>query len=313
MTGPARIAWPRRLRIAAEIAIMFGGLLLLDAWGAGNGGLAGVEPHPFWLPVIVLALAYGTTPGLVAAGLASAWWLTHGPAAQGGHDYFDYLFHRSLQPLLWFVAALGIGEVTKMRAARRIRCEQQAEIATGNVARLTDAFDRLSETNRDLQVRVATDERTIGHVVATATGLSASDPAERCAAIGHLVALAARSEDFTCYRLTDAASSIWLHGPAVAGHRDPLPATLIGRLAQGLVHVARAEDRVALAGIGVAAVPLPGDGAPIGCLVFHSLPVAALGAQAAAEMVEIASWLGPLLAVAQGMERTPARVVEQVA
>lgn len=291
------LRWRRMLRIALELGVGFGALWLLDVWTTGGTGFVRLDPNPFWLPVLVMALAYGTGPGLVAAALASTVWLAHVGETPGMGDYLDHLFRVSVQPLLWFVAAVAIGEVTMMRIARHARLEKRGGTAARNVARLTEAFDRLSKTNRTLQVQVATDERTLGHVVATASRLSSSDTAPRRAAIVRLVAMAARTEDFTCYRLVGGEARAWLCGDGAVGH-EIASGMLLDRLRErdGIVHAARQADRDALDGIGVAAIALHAEtGDLVGCLVLHSLPFAALGPHRLAELTEIGVWLAPLL------------------
>jgi hypothetical protein len=135
-------------------------------------------------------------------------WLLHAHENGGERDYLDHLFHLSLPPLLWFVAAVAIGEVTILRTNRHARLERRDRVARRNLARMTEAFDALSRTNRRLQVQIATESATLGHVIDTATRLSSADPADRREAIVRLTALAARTEDFTCYRIAgDEATS----------------------------------------------------------------------------------------------------------
>lgn len=297
--------WRVRLRVAMETIALFAGLALLDWATTGGTGFAGVHPNPFWLPVLVLALAYGTGAGIAAAAIASMLWLAHVHGNAGARDYLDYLFHLSLQPLLWFVAAVAVGEVTMIRLARHRWLERREGTARRNVARLTEAFHRLSRTNRVLQVAISTEARTVGHAIATATRLASGDPVERRAAIAHLIALATRTEDFTCYRIADGVARAWLRGATPTGARDVLPAELVTwmRDRSGVIHVARRADRDRLEGVGVAAIPLfaagaGGPGAIVGCLVLHSLPFSALTPHGIAEMAEVATWLTPLLAEA---------------
>lgn len=295
MTG-----WRRLARIAVEMAASFGMLAGLDWWLTGGTGFADVQPNPFWIPVLAMALAYGTGPGVVAATVASSQWLMHVHEDAAGRDYLDYLFHLSLPPLMWFVAAVAVGEVTIVRTARQARLVHRGRAAARNVARMTEAFDALSRTNRLLQVQIATEGRTVGHVIDTATRLSAADPAERRAAIVHLIAMAARTDDFTCYRLVGEDARAWLRGPVTAGRPEILSHALLGRVLgrRRVLHVARPADRTALAGVGVAAIGLydADSGRLVGCLVCHALPFAALGAGRLAELGEVASWLAPLLA-----------------
>ncbi|MEP9400201.1 hypothetical protein [Sphingomonas sp. VNH70] len=290
----------RRSRIAAELAVGFGVLMLLDRLLGTGGAFADVQPNPLWLPVLVMALAYGTLPALAAAAVASALWL--GVAPHGGveRDYLDHLFRLSVPPLLWFVGAVGVGEVTMLRSGRFARMERRAAAGWRNVARLSEAFHALVRTNRALEVEVATDDRTLGHVVATAARLGAVDPAERRVALGALIAVAARTEDFTCYRFAGGQARAWLRGQTAGGRADTLPDTLaqLARRRHAPIHVGRPADRAALAGIGVIAVPLvlADEGRIAGCLVIHALPFHALSAHALAEMAEIGGWLTPLIA-----------------
>lgn len=292
-------AWRRSLRIAMELAAAFGVLLAFDRLLLDGNAFSGIAPNPLWLPVVVMALAYGTFPALAAAAIASTLWLALGHEPGSERDYLDHLLHLSLPPLLWFMAAVAIGEVTMVRAQRLVRLERTKNIARRNVTRLTEAFHQLVHTNRALQVQVATDPRSIGHVIATAARLGDADPAERRAALVALIALAAQTRDFTCYRITGGEARAWLRGEGAQARPDTLPAALLS-LAQrrgAAIHVGRASDREALSGIGMVALPLmEGDPARlIGVLMLHDLPFAAMGAHLFAELTEICRWLGPLL------------------
>ncbi|WP_156356338.1 hypothetical protein [Sphingomonas sp. Leaf22] len=288
----------RSLRIAMELAAGFGVLIALDRLLLGGTAFTGVDPNPLWLPVVVMALAYGTFPALAAAGIASGLWLAIGQEPGVERDYLDHLLHLSLPPLLWFMAAVAIGEVTMVRAQRLVRLERTKNTARRNVVRLTEAFHRLVDTNRALQVQVATDDRSIGHVIATAARLGDVDPAERRAAMVALIALAAHTRDFTCYRVVGGEARAWLRGDAAQARADTLPPPLLLMARRGdAIHVGRPSDRAALVGIGVAALPLiDGDGdRVVGMLVLHDLPFEALGAHLLAELTEICRWLVPLL------------------
>ena len=46
-------------------------LVAIDRWLTGGTGFAQVQPNPYWLPVLAMALAYGTGPGVLAAALAA--------------------------------------------------------------------------------------------------------------------------------------------------------------------------------------------------------------------------------------------------
>ena len=292
-------AWRRRLRIAGEFAALFGLLLLADRLLAGGTAFAGVQPNPYWVPVLIMALAYGTEAGLLAAFLASAIWLTHAQMPEGAGDYLDRLLRLSLTPLLWFLVAALVGEVTTLRARRTERLTREAATATRNVDRMSQAYQQLAATNRALQVRIAVEAGTTGRIVALAADLSASTPAARRAAVGELIATAAQTNDFTCYRIDrDGSLRVWLRGTTATPRPDIVPTPLLTRIrtTRRTLCVVHADDRPLLADIGVAAVPLISSaGTAIGCLIVHSLPFAALNTQSIAELTEIGDWLPRLV------------------
>ncbi|MGJ3626643.1 hypothetical protein AB5I41_06885 [Sphingomonas sp. MMS24-JH45] len=167
--------------------------------------------------MIAMALAYGTGLGVTAAALASGYWLWAAPAPVTGDD-LDRLLHALLPPLMWFVAAVAIGEVTLARGRQIAWLLRKAGKAQQNVKRLALAIDELDAVNRALQVRLAADRTTTGHIVATAARLGAIDPAERRAAMALLVAQAAGTEDFTCYLVAPDGGA---PGVAARSGRDP--------------------------------------------------------------------------------------------
>ncbi|MET4897867.1 hypothetical protein RN629_12025 [Sphingomonadaceae bacterium jetA1] len=300
--GRVVIRWRQGVRIVLELLVVFGVLVALDHALTGGVGFAGVQPSPYWIPVLVMALAYGTGPGVAAAMIASALWLAGAHDDMGGRDYLDWLLHVSIPPLLWCVVAVSVGEVTLVRRRRLAKTERRAVLAVRDIARLTDAHERLTRTNGVLQRRIATDPHALGRIVAIATGLAALDPAARRGTIAQLIALAGHSEDFTCYRIGPDGARAWLRGGAVQGvtlgRPDQLPTAMIAAAGgdRRVRHVARAADREWLAGLGVAAVLLEdGEGALAGLLLFHDLPFEDFTAHRIAHLVEIAAWLGPML------------------
>lgn len=284
-------------RIAAEFAGLFGVIVGLDRGLGGPAPFIMLEPNPLWLPVIAMALAYGTGMGALAAALASGYWLWAAPVPAAS-DYLDRLLHQLLPPLMWFVTAVAVGEVTLARGRRIAWLRRRSDTAHRNVARLAAAIDTLDATNRALQVRLAGDRTTTGHVVATAARLGAIDPAARREAMAALVAQAAGTDDFTCFLAAPGGGArAWLRGAGAALRAEGLEPEVMARLARpgDLIHVGRRGDRAVLAGVGVAAVALARDGQALGALVIHSLPFESLDAFGRIELIEVAGWVAELL------------------
>lgn len=73
--------------------------------------LADIQPNPFWLPVLLLSLQYGTVSGVVAAATALLVMLMSGLPEPGvGENYFSYAMRVFAQPILWFGAAVVLGQ-----------------------------------------------------------------------------------------------------------------------------------------------------------------------------------------------------------
>lgn len=293
-------------RIVLEMAALFGALVALDLWVTGGTGFVGVEPSLWWIPVLAMALAYGTGPGLVAAAIAAALWLSHAAGADDGGDYLERVFRLSVMPLAWCLAAVVVGETTILRRRRYARLQQRADRLGENNSRLIDAFERVHATNRALQVALATHDGTIGRVLAVATGLASKEAAARRAAIAELIATAAGTRDFSVYRVAEGEAHAWLRGGDGAGRADVLSADLVRALTErGVMHLGRRDDRALLQPVGAVAVALADEAAGAGCLVLHSAPFEMIDAHRRAELMEIAGWLAPLL----GGELRPVRPV----
>ena len=83
----------------------------LDHFWPSFPTLSQMQPHFFWLPVLLLSLQYGTVSGLLAAGVAIVLTAWLGWAEQEvGENHFNYLLRISTQPMLWLVAALLLGQ-----------------------------------------------------------------------------------------------------------------------------------------------------------------------------------------------------------
>jgi hypothetical protein len=286
----------RALRIAAELMAMLALLLAIDQLWGGRDGFAHFHPSPYWLPVLVMAIGYGTWPGLAAAILATAAWLWTNDVSPAGRDYFAYMFDISLPPLLWYSAAVVIGEVTNVRNHRIARLSARQQAGKRNMDRLIDAFHALAQNNRALQLRIATDEGIASEALTLAARLPQEAGLERQSTLRALIAMVSRSDDFTYYRVRSGLAWPVLFGDGCNRKRNPLPGDLVAALSsrRTIIHMATPADRPLLADAGLVAVPLYShDGMSLdGVLVLHHLPFASMGSHLNADLTALAVWLG---------------------
>jgi len=286
----------RCVRAGMEMLVLYALLLAIDHRFLAGHAFAGVEPNPYWLPVLMMALAYGSGIGLASAAIASAIWIAAPHNQVGSGDQLQYLLRLSLLPMLWTVVALIVGEVTSVRLSTiedQGRCSQEVD---RKQERIADTLANLASINRALQIRIATENLTVGEAIAVAVDLVEPEPANQVRAIERLIALAAQTEDFTFFDVRGRRGVARFRGRAASHRSADLSRTILARtMRAGAVALpdGTASSRKMLAGLGVAALPVRNhdSGGLIGLLVIHSLPPSLLTESKMAELSHVAESL----------------------
>jgi polysaccharide biosynthesis protein PelD len=137
-----------------ELAVMVLGLLFLE-WSFPNLDIVNLQPSPYWIPVLLLSLQYGTPSGSLAAILAIAIYFTFGnfPEQGVGENEFTYRLRILVQPILWIAAAVLLGQfrmvqiATKQELTQRLATlENEASVLADYSARLRSRCDVLERT-----------------------------------------------------------------------------------------------------------------------------------------------------------------------
>jgi polysaccharide biosynthesis protein PelD len=161
-TPPARLLDVSSLRLPVlppaaalvEIAVLFG-LIVGLAWYTGQD-LADLHPHPFWIPVLLLSLQYGTVSGLLAAGIATAFTAFGQQPEQGvGETYFVYFLRVWIETILWISAAVLLGQFRMRQIAEKIELVRQVEELAGQRTALADYSTQLRVRCQGLERRMA--------------------------------------------------------------------------------------------------------------------------------------------------------------
>ena len=160
----ARIAQCIRYKPLGDIALFFGLLVLLELALPGEARLASIEPHPFWLPVLLVSVQHGSRAGLVAAIVAMALtvlWVY--PDRAPTEDFYSYTTSLFIEPVLWIAAALILGQIRDRHLAEKQELEDQAK------ALLTDRR-LIGEHSLGLSRRVGDLERLIATIETASAG-----------------------------------------------------------------------------------------------------------------------------------------------
>ncbi len=267
--------------------------------------IATLEPSPFWVPVLLLSLQYGTVAGLLAAAAATLAYTFNGlPEQSIGENLFAFLLRIWALPILWIGVALVLGQFR----LRQIEVKQDLKRRLNS--RTTEA-ESLAAYASGLEARCHRLERLL-----TSTG-----PASGAIAIDCLAAFSDPAADFshsldnltqdifpgariTVFAVSPAAldviagssggGSAPLQGSVPAHH--PLYRAAVGE--RRALSVLRAGDEAALAGVAHAGQPIlhPDTKRVIGLLSFEAGDPSHLSKELELRLAIIARFIAPWLA-----------------
>ena len=137
-----------------ELLVLVALILVVD-WALPSVDLSNLEPSPYWLPVLLLSLQYGTVAGLMAAAVATAAYVFNGVAEQAvGENFFTFLLRIWALPILWIGVALVLGQFRLRQIAEKQDLRQ-------NLAKRTVEAQSLSIYSKDLAARCSRLERQL--------------------------------------------------------------------------------------------------------------------------------------------------------
>lgn len=265
-----------------ETAVLFVVIYGLD-WLVPGLGLLDLSPHPFWIPVLLVSLQYGTVSGFIAAAVAIALTMFAGlPEQDIGENLFAYFLRVWGQPILWIGVALLVGQFRMRQLAAK------HELRLANAA-LMRQRDNLARHSGDLRARVEVLEQELATRYSSAPHATAAKLAKTIAAGGLGVASERQNVFFAAvstlfpgaivaaYQLRNGVlSECAVTGrPADQGPRisitadDPLYRAVVDEAK--VVSVLDVGHETVLGDVGIAAAPIPGeaDGVIFGIVVIE--------------------------------------------
>ena len=306
-TNPLPEDRPRRtlagIRVTAivEIVLFLGAALAADQLFLDGSRFRSASQHPFWVPVLLVAVQYGTSAGLLAAVASSAALLIGNvPPQQISQDRFAYLLEITRLPLLWFVSAVLLGELRVRQINERAALRRRLAETSRREQVLADAYKRLSEAKEALETRVAGQLKTAVGIYETARAIEKLDPSEVLLGVASLVRSVMNPEQFSAYllkndRLELAVKQGWSEEddlPRYYTASSELFQEIVGR--QRLLSVANPDDARALSGAGIVAAPfvVPDSGRVIGMLKIEKLGFLDLNFSNLQILKVLCQWIG---------------------
>ncbi len=251
-----------------ELAVMVVGLLLLE-WSFPALDIVNLQPSPYWIPVLLLSLQYGTPSGSLAAIFVIAIYFTIGsfPEQGVGENEFTYRLRILVQPILWIAAAVLLGQFRMVQITTKQELTQRLATLENEAQVLADYSTRLRSRCDVLERSIAGQSVTQGAPLLEAlaglqlAGAGADGPTSRLALERCLEAAFPGASASVFWRHADqlelAASTGWAEGApwkAIVAKGHPLYNASVE--AQRALTVLEAGHEPYLDHQGVAAVPI---------------------------------------------------------
>lgn len=139
-----------------ELAVLMALIVAID-WAFPALNFTQLEPSPFWLPVLLLSLQYGTVAGLLAAAATTAAYVFNGVAEQAvGENFFSYLLRIWALPILWIGVALVLGQFRLRQIAEKQELRQNLAKRTAEAESITIYANDLAARCRRLERQLTT-------------------------------------------------------------------------------------------------------------------------------------------------------------
>lgn len=284
-----------------EMALFLAVFLVVDRSLLGGNALWDVTPHPLWILVLLVSVQYGTTEGILAAGLAALVLLgSHIPPQELEQDFYVWIFELSRRPLMWFVAAVVLGEL-RMRQFR-VQRDVEARLAESEEREVSigASYERLERLKDDLEARVAGQMRTVISMYEAARSMEHLDPAEVERGLMNAVGEAMSPRKYSLFLVEKDGLRLSLqegweaddgYARAFRGNSGLFNAVVGQRRS---LAVSRTQDEAILQGEGLLAGPLVSDdsGEVVGMLKIESLGFTGMTVTAVRNFEVLCAWVG---------------------
>jgi polysaccharide biosynthesis protein PelD len=290
-----------RLSAVIEIVLFFVIMLVMDAMGMDGKRFWGVEPHPYWIIVLLISSQYGTAEGVLAVIVASlALLLGNMPQQQLDQDMYAYLFHVSIHPLLWVVAAVSLGELRNRHIRERDILRVELELANEREEKITESYEWVRDHKQKLELRIAGQFRSSIDTYKAAKSIEKLDPQDVLHGVQELVRAILNPEKFSVYLLDkDGLQATIMHGwTAEDNYLRTIDSTsriyeeIVGR--KQVLCAANDEHERVIAGEGVLVGPLLNteSGDIIGMLKIEQMAFSDLNLSTVEAFRSICEWIG---------------------
>ena len=316
-TEPTRVFG---IRVSAVIEMLLGliALTVIDAIFFGGTRFWEVNPHPFWIVVLLMAVQYGTAEGLLAAVFATLFYLIGNvPDATEGVNQYDWIFSLSINPVLWLIAAWVLGELRQRHIRERNTLIRELEESQERETLITDSYKFIRGRKESLEVQVSGQLASSIEAYRAAKAVETLDPKSVMQGVERLVKSVLGPQKFSLYIFNNnKLSATIIHGwnpeDKFAQEIDsfnPLYQAVVGQ--QELLVVANEQHELALDGQGIMAGPIiePESGRVIGMLKVEQMDFTSLSLNTVETFRALSEWIGTALVNARNYQSVKSEAI----
>lgn len=293
-------------------------LTLLDALVFNGDRFWDVNPHPFWIPVLLVAVQYGTNEALVAALFATLFYLIGNiPEAVEGADHYDHLYSIAINPILWFVAAFGLGELRIRHIRERDRLNSELEESAQREDLIADSYKFVKNRKEALEVQVSGQLASSIEAYRAAKAVETLDPKSVMQGVEKLVSSVLSPQKFSLYIFHDSKLSAtilhgWNPGDAYAQEIDsysPIYQAVVGQ--QETLVIANEQHELSLDGQGILAGPIldPDTKRVVGMLKIEQMDFVSLSLNTVETFRALSEWIGTALINARNYQTVKSEAI----
>ena len=298
-----------------EMLLMLVALLVLDRVFFDGNRFFDVNPHPFWMVVLLIAVQYGTSEALLAALLSSVFLLFGNmPPAPQGVDHYDHLYTLFINPILWFFVGWILGELRQRHIRERNRLTKELEDAQAREHLIADSYGFVKERKEALEVQVSGQLASSIEAYRAAKAVESLDPKAVMQGIEKLVKSVLGPQKFSLYILHEnklVATVLHGWGPHDTFLQEidsysPLYQAVVGQ--QETLVVANEDQERALDGQGVMAGAIleAETRRVIGMLKIEQMDFIALSLNTVESFRALCEWIGTAMVNARNYQNVKA-------
>ena len=300
---PTRIVGIRLSALVETIGLLLI-LVLVDQFLFKGNRFWDMNPHPFWIVVLLIAVQYGTNEGLIAAGLATVFYLVgNTPPVAEELSHYDRLYAIGLNPILWFVAAWILGELRGRHMREREHLARELDDANQRESVISDSYSFVRGRKEALEVQLSGQLISSVEAYRAAKAVETLDPKSVMQGVERLVQSVLGPQKFSLFIFHDAKlTATILHGwnptDKFAQEIDsysPLYQAVVGN--QDTLVIANEEHEVALDGQGVMAGAIidPASRRVLGMLKVEQMDFVSLSLGTVETFRALCEWIGTAL------------------